>query len=140
MTTISATAQNITVAQMGVPGPRGQAGDSSFSVNAQSNVIAGSVVTIDPSGIYNPNLAVPADVTAIIGIASTSANAGNPVTVMTAGQITESGWAWSQGPIYCAATGGALTQTPPATGALVQVAIAISPTTIAVGIQPAIFL
>ncbi|HWT45324.1 MAG TPA: hypothetical protein VN085_05125 [Vicinamibacterales bacterium] len=109
-----------------------------FSAIAKTNLAAESVVAIDGAGnAYNPDLTNPADVANIVGICATAALAGNTVTVQTIGTLTEALWNWQEGPIYCDVAGGALTQAAPATGAVVQVATAITSQTIQVGIGPA---
>jgi hypothetical protein len=110
-----------------------------FGSTADGNVQSNTVVCATADGVANPDLTDANDVLAIVGIASTAANDGSALTVMTAGTLTESGWSWTEGPVYCAVSGGALTQTVPATGAVVQVAVATSATTVQVGVQrPAI--
>lgn len=108
-----------------------------FNATAKTNLAAESVAAIDGSGVYNPDLTIPQDVANIVGICATAALAGNEVTVQTIGTFTEALWNWLEGPIYCAASGGALTQTAPDTGAVIRVATAITPKTIQVGIGPA---
>jgi hypothetical protein len=110
-----------------------------FPSTADGNVQSNTVVCATAAGVANPDLTNAADVLAVVGIAATAANSGDPLTVQQSGTLTEVGWNWTEGPIYCAVSGGALTQTVPATGAVLQVAVATSPTTIQVGIQrPAI--
>lgn len=127
----------------GAPGPAGAPGSSgaqTFTSTAVGNVQSNSVVCSVSGGVANPDLTQSAQVAAIVGVAATAANSGGSLTVMTEGQLTEPLWNWTPGPVYCAATGGQLTQTQPSTGAVAQVAQAISPTTIQVGIEPAILL
>lgn len=74
----------------------------------------------------------------IAGIAVTSASAGEIVNIKPEGPLTDLGWDWIPGrSIYCG-LGGDMTQTPPTTGFLQQVARAVSPTKIVVDIDPAI--
>lgn len=108
-----------------------------FTATAKTNLAAESVAAIDGSGVYNPDLTNPADVANIVGVCATAATAGNSVTVQTIGTFTENLWGWSPGPIYCDVSGGALTQSAPATGAVIQVATVLTPKTIQVGIGPA---
>lgn len=97
------------------------------------------VVSLDGAGnAYYPDLTNRDDVSRIVGVTLHAAAAGAPVQIVTSRDFTESAWSWSPGRIYCALTGGALTQTAPATGAVIEVARVVSPTTIRVGIQPAI--
>ena len=129
----------------GAPGPQGTPGSSgaqTFESVAVGNVQSNSVVCAVDGGVANPDLTQPLQVAAICGIAATAANAGGTLTVMSEGQLTENLWNWTPGPVYCALSGGQLTQSPPSAspGAVAQVGIAISPTTIQVGIEPAILL
>lgn len=129
----------------GAPGAQGTPGSSgaqTFASVAVGNVQSNSVVCAVAGGVANPDLTVPAQVAAICGIAATAANSGGALTVMQEGPLTESLWNWTPGPVYCALAGGQLTQAPPSTspGAIVQVGQAISPTTLQVGIEPAILL
>lgn len=109
-----------------------------FSTTADGNVQSNSVVCATANGVANPDLADANDVLSIVGIAATAANDGGALFVQVAGELTEVGWNWTPGPVYCALEGGVLTQSAPQTGAVVQVATAINPTTLQVGIQPAI--
>lgn len=68
---------------------------------------------------------------AVLGI---TIDAGTTVQAQYDGMMTDAGWTWVQGLIWCGAN-GVLTQTPPVTGALVQVARAITATTILVNIE-----
>lgn len=119
--------------------PASPASDLTFSSVASGTVVAGTVVSASGGKVHTTNATVAADALAVVGIAATSANDGVAVTVQVAGPMTEGAWGWSDGPLYCGAS-GVLTQTPPSSGALIQAAIALSPTTVEVGIQPAIFL
>lgn len=97
------------------------------------------VVSLDGAGnAYYPDLTNPDDVSRIVGVTAHAAATGAPVQIVTSRDFTEPAWSWSPGRIYCALTGGALTQSVPLTGAIVEVARVVSPTTIRVGIQPAI--
>lgn len=75
----------------------------------------------------------------VIGITVTAAIAGDDVSVMTSGKLSDPSWSWVAGPIYVGAD-GALTQTAPTTGFVQEVARAISPTDIIINIQPPILL
>lgn len=96
------------------------------------------VVAVNAGSAYYPDLTDPSDVARIVGVTTHAAAIGAAIAITTAKTFTESGWAWSPGRLYCALSGGTLTQSVPATGAVLEVARVISPTTIRVGIQPAI--
>jgi hypothetical protein len=106
---------------------------------ALTNLTYPMVVAVDGAGnAYYPDLTNPVDVSRIVGVTMNSALAGATVQIVTSRNFTEIAWSWSPGRIYCAVTGGGLTQTAPTTGAVVEVARVITPTSIRVGIQPAI--
>lgn len=110
-------------------------GAGTFQSTAVGNITSNSVVAATTGGVMNPALATSTEVPAIVGIAFTSATSGNPITVMTEGQITDALWSWTPGlPLYCGLTGGTLTQTAPATDAVVVVGVALSATVINVQI------
>ena len=110
-------------------------GSGTFQSTAVGNIASNTVVAATSGGVMNPSLATSTEVPAIVGIAFTAATSGNPITVMTEGQITEALWSWTPGePIYCGLAGGTLTQTAPAADAVVVVGVALSATTINVQI------
>jgi len=75
---------------------------------------------------------------AAFGITTTSATTGNQVTIQTSGELIDSGWSWTPGPIWLG-TNGTLTQVEPvAPNALVQVARAVTATKIIIDIEPLI--
>lgn len=122
----------------GATGASGEGADASFNSIASGTIQSNMVVASDGAGrVYVPDLTNPSDVTRVVAIASTAGTDGQAITCKTAGQLTEVAWNWQPGPVYCAASGGTLTQTPPETGAVLQAGVAISPTTIQVGIRPA---
>jgi hypothetical protein len=114
-------------------------GLANLTATASTDLTYPRVVALDGAGnAYYPDLTVPADVARIVGVTLHAAVAGTPVGIVTSRDFTEPAWSWSPGRIYCALSGGALTQIAPATGAIVEVARAVTPTTIRVGIQPGI--
>jgi len=100
------------------------------------------VVAVDGLGnAYYPDLSNPIDVECIVGVTLHAAAMGTSIQIVTSRDFYEPAWGWSLGRIYCATTGGTLTQAPPTSpSAIVEVARVISPTTIRVGIQPAIII
>lgn len=114
-------------------------GLANLTATALTDLTYPRVVALDGAGnAYYPDLTVPADVARIVGVTLHAATAGTPVGIVTSHDFTEPAWNWSPGRIYCALSGGALTQTVPTTGAIVEVARVVTPTTIRVGIQPGI--
>lgn len=104
---------------------------------AQTDLTYPMVVAIDGSGnAYYPDLTNPTDVMNIAGITLNAALTGAQVKVTRTYVFTEPAWSWAPGRVYCAQTGGSLTQTPPTSGAIVEVARVIDPTTLFVDVQP----
>lgn len=109
-----------------------------LSLTAGANLSALRAVTTDGSGdaIYADTDTLSNAV--VVGVTETAANAGNAVSVRTAGIVEDSNWAWTKGPVFLG-TNGTLTQTAPTGGAIiVQVARAITATKIQVDIEPTI--
>lgn len=132
------------VIKTGFPGPQGRQGDigppggAPIQATALVNLTWPVVVTV------RNGLAAPADpssaddMQAQLAITYGAALAGQPVTLITLGQHSETGWNWNPGRVFLAPTGGGLTQTPDPTCALLEVGRAIDPKTIDFCIQPAI--
>lgn len=121
----------------GPPGPQGPAGEGTpaYVVTAAYAISAHRVVAVADDLAYYPDLTNPQDVENIIGISSNSAAAGDDVTIQALGEFVEPLWIWTPGTIYCALADGMLTQTPPDTGAVFEVARALTPTRVAVGLK-----
>lgn len=126
---------------MGMQGPQGPAGAATFDAVAAIDLSYPRVVALDGAGnAYYPDLTNRDDVSRIAGVTAHAAVAGTAVQITTSYDFTEVAWNWAPGRLYCALTGGGITQTAPSTGAIVEVARVVSPTTIRVGIQPAILI
>lgn len=122
----------------GPPGPQGSPGPSggiSVTMSAQGPIGGNRLIAADASG-----KAVYADNTntlhygRVIGITLNAAVDGGSLSIATSGDVTEPSWNWSPGALY-ASTNGLLTQTPPSTGFLQIVGVAIEPTRIVVNIN-----
>lgn len=136
--TVSGAVQQVSVAAQGVQGVPGPAGGAQFDAIAVGSVNANTVVCAVAGGVSNPDITNPLDVLSIVGIATVAGSGGQTLTVMALGPLTVSGANFSLGPVYCG-TGGVLTQTLPGVGAILQVGVATSSTTLQVAIQqPAI--
>lgn len=76
----------------------------------------------------------------LLGITLHAASSGSLVQIIRSGELEEATWSWTpELPIYCG-VGGMLTQVPPTTGWLGQVAYATSPTSIIVNLGPPVLL
>lgn len=96
------------------------------------------VVCVAAGVAYYPDLTNSTDVNSVVGVTLQAAASGDPINIATQAEFTESGWGWSPGAIYCAVSNGTLTQTAPTTGAVLEVAKALSSTSITVLIHRAI--
>jgi hypothetical protein len=123
---------------MGVQGPQGPAGGATFEVVAGENLTYPVIVAIVDGVAHVADPASVTDMTSQLAVTTQAAADGAPIVVATQYEITEGAWSWVQGRVYLALTGGGLTQTPAATGAILEVGRAVDATTIQFGIQPAI--
>lgn len=78
-------------------------------------------------------------VTAIAGITTGAASAGAPATIQFGGGMSDPSWNWSPGPIWLELN-GLLTQTAPASGAIVPIGTATGATRLRIELEAPIFL
>ena len=71
-----------------------------------------------------------------IGITTGAVSAGQSVTAIALGPMTEPSWNWTPGQVIFLGNDGQLTQTPPTTGVLLILGKAVTPTQIFVCVQP----
>ncbi len=128
----------------GMPGPPGEQGDpgppgpgaAAYILTASGPIGGQRVVAANVDGeAYYPDLTNPGDVANVVGITQNAAPDGGQVNVISEGEIDEVLWTWTPGPLFCSVTNGTLTQTAPLTGAVFEVARALSPTRIAVNLK-----
>ena len=116
----------------------GETEGATFLVPAGETIHGHRVVRADGGALFHPEPGTAAHADQVVGIALQSGDAPAPLLVRAHGQITEASWSWAPGVIWCGAD-GQLTQSPPASGWLLQVARVVSPTTITVDIDTPIF-
>jgi len=108
------------------------------SIVASTSISALRCITTDGSGLAKYATPDTLANAVVIGISTTSGNAGETITVKTSGQLTDGSWSWTKGTIYLGSN-GVLTQTAPSGGAIiVHVAKAITATTIIIDIDTTI--
>jgi len=127
----------LALADQGPPGPPGE--NPSLYIIASTNIGGHRVVKSTLTGCTYADSAVLSDLGKILGITSSATEQGNLTKIHTSGEIEESTWNFTTGPVYLGST-GVLTQTLPATGFIQQVGVAISSTKIAIQIHPSIKL
>jgi hypothetical protein len=123
------------IGRRGPAGPAGGAEGATFTATAGATIHGRRVVRIADGAIFHPDTSVPAHGDQVIGISTQAGASGADVVVRTGGQMTDSGWAWDPGYVYCGPD-GTLTQAPASTGWLMEVARVVNPTTISVDIEP----
>lgn len=105
------------------------------SIVASTSISALRCITTDGSGLAKYATPDTLANAVVIGISTTSGNAGETITVKTSGQLTDASWSWTKGTIYLGSN-GVLTQTAPSNGSIiVHVAKAITATTIIIDID-----
>lgn len=87
---------------------------------------------------FHPDIGSQDDVLDCVGIALNAATITDTVEIRQRGLLTDAGWAWSPGAVYCD-DGGILTQTPPSSGWYLIVGRAVATDTIDINLQLPIF-
>jgi len=122
------------LAAQGIQGPSGSGGSN------PAYPVAESISALRVCALNASNLLVLADCTnpdhafRLVGLQQTAVSVGS-ATPLVSGIVSDSNWAWDGSrPIWLGSL-GFLTQVPPASGFLVQVATPLTPTTIHFEIQ-----
>ena len=115
----------------GPPGPQGPAGGTAITATAAQALGGHRAVVLSATGEADyADCTLPAHMGRFAGITAGAASAGQSATIINAGPLTEPGWAWTpDAPVYLASS-GLITQTPPATGFLQIIGMALSATTL----------
>lgn len=114
--------------------------DGTGDLNAAITTIAGEdvapnrVVYINAGKVYLADKDNLTDRDKVIGITKTAAIINNLVDVYTTNTVTNTSWNWNPGVVYVD-TGGAMTQTEPTSGFIVQVGVVVNATTIFIDID-----
>jgi hypothetical protein len=132
----------VTAGTQGVAGVPGAPGSSVVpsAFYPAGQVLGGHRVVRISNGkaFYADNTTASAN--AVFGITLGAANLDEPVEIRYAGIIVEPSWNWTpELPIFLGAA-GAITQIPPVVGALVELGVALTPTSVNVRIQEPVFL
>jgi hypothetical protein len=94
----------------------------------------------DAGHLVLANAATPQHALRYAGVTTAAVVVGATVPVQRAGVLEHSGWSWmGWQPVYLSTT-GALTQTPPTSGFVMVLGIALTSTRVAIGALPAIFI
>lgn len=130
-TTAVVRRDRVIVANVGVPGPPGPAGNGQITGIAGEALGGHRMVTTDASGniIYASNTAA-AHAGRVVGMTTGAAAQGGTVTIQPIGSITENSWAWAPTSVLFLSANGQITATPPPTGFVQIIGYAQSATTI----------
>lgn len=117
-------------------GPQGPAGQAEDLERVAGEAISGHRVVWSNNGsVYYVDQAQAEQVAAALGVTTGAAAMGDTAHVRVSGILTHAGWAWTPGlPVYVTGA-GSLSQTPPATGAVRQIAVAETATRIFISPQ-----
>jgi hypothetical protein len=132
---------SIAIGSVGPIGPRGLAGGSAITVTAGQDVGGHRAVVLNASdqALY-ADQTNPHHVNRLVGVTTGAASAGGSVSIVSHGNMVEPTWNWTvDSPVFLGAN-GLLTQTPPISGFLQIVGMAVSPTTLFVTIRDPIIL
>lgn len=124
----------------GPPGPPGTATYVSIKMVAATNIsIHKAVIPDGTGGVVYADQSILSQTGKTMGISLNSALTGADVDVIVSGEVDEPTWNWTPGEVYLGVSGG-LTQTPPTSGILQVVGVALTATRLSVGIQLPIIL
>lgn len=127
----------VTAGEQGPPGPPGPAGPAGAVIETRraGSVISANTVVYERDGLIFPlSHNDTANVFAVLGLAVASGQPGAEIAVQRGASVSDAAWSWAFGRVYLG-QGGALTQTPPATGYQVLIGFAATPTSINLSIQ-----
>lgn len=112
-------------------GPAGATGSQTVTVVAGATLGGQRVVVLDSSSeAIHADSDTVAHAGRILGVTATAATTGNDVIVNTFGTFIEPSWTWTPGALLYLSLDGIITETPPTSGFVQQIAFAISATEI----------
>jgi len=111
-------------------------GTASFEYEAIAgeNMGAYKLVRIDLGTAYLADKDDIANIGEVLGLTTAVSTTGNPVTIQTGGEISDTSWTWSKGSVFMGDS-GELTQTPPTVGVLQKVGTVLTATSILIDID-----
>lgn len=125
----------------GVQGPMGPSGGAGIERIADGNVSGHRAVRATSAmGVAYADPSTPAHKDLVVGITTTAALSGDPLTVLASGALVEPSWAWTPNALIYAGANGTLTQVPPSSGWLRILGFATSATSMVVQLLPPIVL
>jgi hypothetical protein len=117
------------VAEQGPPGPPGPGGSVSHTATASVAIGGHRAVINTVDGVAYADASDPTHIARVVGVTTSSAAGGSPVTFQASGKITEPSWTWTPDADIFVGLNGLLTQSIPGTAAFAQrLGFALSPT------------
>lgn len=117
-----------------LPGGDDEGGSAEFSALAGEALSGHRAVYVGDDGLAWYASKASASAVRVAGITTGAASLGAAATIQPEGLLTEPSWTWSGNTPVWLGTAGQLTQSPPTTGYLVQIGVAVGPTSLL--IQP----
>lgn len=129
------SAHSLDVIEIARTGAQGLSGGASAPLvfTANEDISAFIPVFSTLTGVGVAKVSEPVNISKLIGISVTAALSGSNITVQNSGKVTNATWSWVEGSIYLGE--GVLTQTPPNSGILQLIAVALSATEIIMDIK-----
>lgn len=112
----------------------------SDTYKASENIGGHTVVIMASGGVAKASSSTPNHSSKVIGMTYHAVSSGQNVKVVTSGRVVEPTWSWITGSPIFLSTNGTLTQTPPSLGFILQVGVAVSPTTINIALKQPLIL
>jgi hypothetical protein len=135
--------ESIEIGPQGIPGPRGETGDSTnFVVYPAGQILSGHrMVVLDSDGkaIY-ADRTIPEHANKVFGMTIGAAMQDADANIQIMGELTEPSWAWTLDIPIWLSVNGLLTQTIPTSGFSLIIGFPITATKIFIDIHEPIFL
>lgn len=124
---------SVVIAYSGPPGANGGAASATLTLTAATALSGQRAVSLNGAGqVVYFNASQPG----VIGLTTEAVGSGQPVSVQIQDVLEEPTWNWTPGlPVY-AGTNGVLSQTPPSSGYLVVVGVALTSTKLRIEPEP----
>lgn len=111
---------NVTMLGSGPPGPVGPAGGSTVTYEAGENMSSGRVVVVDDLAAWYFQNTDAAHIGRAFGITTTSATAGNNVTIQVSGIVSDAAFGFTADKTLWVGADGEIFDTQPGTGTVIQ--------------------
>lgn len=111
---------NVTMLGSGPPGPPGPAGGSTVTYEAGETMSAGRVVVVDDLAAWYFQNTDATHIGRAFGITTTSATAGNNVTIQVSGLVTDAAFTFTADTSLWVGADGEIFNTQPVSGVVIQ--------------------